>query len=203
MAIVRSAPWVAVIVSTSAAAMLLTIGGFSYRTGIGWLSTLLGLSTCGAAAAYVLDEQASEVADASPTSRAARTTRRLPIALLPLMIALAGLIDLNVLDASNHWLRLAPLAAGSIAIGVAFAAGFRRRGWATPGDLAAVLALTVVVLVVLVDPMARWIELAPLGETSHPGRGAIFWLAVVIVAGFSTARCSRDPASTTSRRAKA
>ena len=83
---------------------------------------------------------------------------------------LTGLLLLDRLDPSTHWLRLVPFAAGCLAIGVVLAAALRRGGNRAPGDLAGVVAVAVVVLLVATDPLKAWVSVAPLGDTGHVGR---------------------------------
>ena len=191
--ILRSAPWLPLLGSATAAAVLLLIAALAHRTAIALVTTLLGLSTCGATAAYVLDEETAAVADATPTSRRRRLAWRMPIVALPAAVALAGLLVLNRLDPPTHWLRLVPLAAGALAIGVGLAAALRRNGAETPGDQAGVLALAATLLVVAFDPLRRWVTVAPLGQAAHPGRSAMLWIVVIVVCGAVTVTCSRDP----------
>ncbi|MGZ4637672.1 MAG: hypothetical protein ACXV2J_01300 [Actinomycetes bacterium] len=180
--------------TAAAAGVLLVVGVLAHRTPIAPGTTLLGLAACGGATAYVLDEESAAVLDATPTSRGRRVLWRLPLVALPAAVALCGLVALNRVDGSTHWLRLLPLAAGSLAIGVGFAAALRRAGTGTPGDLAGVLAVSLVVLLVVVDPLRRWATVSPLGNDAHAGRSAALWGVVVVVCGAVALACSRDPA---------
>jgi hypothetical protein len=190
----RSAPWLPLLGAAGVAAMLLLIAVFAHRTGIAPVVTLLGLSTCGGAAAYVLDEESAAVLDATPTSRGRRVLWRLPLVAVPATVALAGLFMLDRLDGSTHWLRLGPLALGSLAIGVALAAALRRGGTGTPGDLAGVLAVGTVVLLVATDPLRHWVSVIPLGDAAHSGRSVLLWTAVIAAGAAVTFACCRDPA---------
>ena len=67
---------------------------------------MLGLAACGGAAAYVLDEESAAVLDATPTSLAHRVRWRLVLVAMPAAVALTGLLLLDRLDPSTHWLRL-------------------------------------------------------------------------------------------------
>jgi hypothetical protein len=141
----------------------------------------------------VLDEESAAVLDATPTSRAHRVLWRLVLVAMPAAVALTGLLLLDRLDPPTHWLRMAPFAAGCLAIGVVLAAVLRRGGNRAPGDLAGVVAVAVVVLLVATDPLNAWVSVAPLGDTGHAGRTVLLWAAVVLVCAAVTARCSRDP----------
>jgi hypothetical protein len=191
--ILRSAPWVALLGGTVTATVLLTIAALADRTDLGTVSTFLGLSVCGGTAAYILDDETGVVADATPTSRPSRTAWRMPILLLPVGVALAGLFVLDRLDPATHWWWLGPLAMGAIATGVALAAAFGRDGGATPGDLAGVITVAVTVLVVALNPLRHWVAVAPLDGTGHAGRSLVLWIAVIAICGAVTLASTRDP----------
>jgi hypothetical protein len=196
----RSAPWLPLLGTAGAAAMLLLIAVLARGTGIAPFVTLLALSACGGAAAYVLDEESAAVLDATPTSRGRRVLWRLPLIAVPATVALVGLLILDRLDGSLHWLHLGPLALGSLAIGVALAAALRRGGTGTPGDLAGVLAVGSVVLLVATDPLRHWVSVVSLGDTAHSGRSLVLWTTVVAGCAAVTFACCRDPADRGRRR---
>jgi hypothetical protein len=164
-----------------------------HSSGFSPVMSMLGLAACGGAAAYVLDEESTVVLDATPTSRAHRALWRLALVAMPAAVALIGLLLLDRLDPSTHWLRMVPFAAGCLAIGVVLAAVLRRGGNRAPGDLAGVLAVAVAVLLVATEPLRAWASVAPLGDRGHVGRTVVLWSAVVMVCAAVTARCSRDP----------
>jgi hypothetical protein len=157
------------------------------------LLALLAIGICGAAAAYALDEEAGDVADASPTSRPHRVGWRLVMLILPAAVSATALLSLHRLDARTPWLHLLPVAAGSITVGVAVAAGFRRSGNPAPGDLAGVVTLLGVVLVVLADPLRHWVSLSALGAVDYPIRTAVAWLAIVLGCVLTVTTCEADP----------
>ena len=190
----RSAPWLPLLGAAGVATMLLLIAALAHRTGVAPVVTLLGLSTCGGAAAYILDEESAAVLDATPTSRGRRVLWRLPLLAVPATVALTGLFLLDRLDGSAHWLRLGPLALGSLAIGVALAAALRREGMGTPGDLAGVIVVVGVVLLVAADPLRHWVSVIPLGDAARSGRSVLLWTAVFAASAVVTFACCRDPA---------
>jgi hypothetical protein len=192
--VLRCAPWPALLIGAALALALFVIAALTRTTGMCWPTTLLGLSVCGATAAYVLDEEAAAVADSSPASRSRRTAWRMLIVVLPAGIAGAGLMALNHLDPATHWLRLLPLCLGFVAAGVAIAASLRQKGMSTPGDLASVVTLATTVLVVMTNPVRRWASVAPLGDAAGVTRSAWLWCAVVVACGLVVVVCSRDPA---------
>jgi hypothetical protein len=191
--VLRCAPWPALLFGAAVALTLLAIAVLTRKTEMCWPTTLLGLSACGATAAYVLDEEAAVVADSSPASRLRRTGWRVLIVVLPAGVASLGLVTLNHLDPATHWLRLWPLVAGSLAAGVAIAATLRRTGLSTPGDLAGVVTLATTVLVVMTNPVRHWAPVAPLGDAEGVARSVWLWSVVVVACGAVVLFCSRDP----------
>jgi hypothetical protein len=198
--ILRSAPWLPLVGASAAAASLLLVAALAHRTGIAALVAFLGLAACGAAAAYILDEEAAAVLDSTPTSRSRRVLWRLPLAALPAAVAFVGLLMLDHVDSPGHWLRLVPLAAGSLAIGVGFAAALRTGAAGVPGDLASVVTLASLVFLVTVDPLRHWVTFAPLGDGAYAGRSALLWAAVIVMCAAITIAHSRDPAKRTRRK---
>lgn len=193
--ILRSAPWLPLLGASAVAASLLLVAALAHRTGIATLIAFLGLAACGAAAAYILDEEAAAVLDSTPTSRSRRVLWRLPLVAMPALVALVGLLALDRVDAPTHWLRLVPLAAGSLAMGVGFAAALRNGAAGVPGDLAGVLTLASLVFLVTVDPLRHWVTFAPLGDATRTGRSTLLWAGVVAAGAAATVAFSRDPAN--------
>ena len=189
--VVRSAPWTGLLSVSLAAALLLSVG--ARLTGLVPIIVFLGLSTCGGAAAYALDEEAAPVADASPTSRGRRVAWRSVLLVPPLVVGIAGLFNLDRQDPSTHWWRLLPMVAGVLAVGVMVAAVLRRRGSATPGDVAAPVTAFGVTLICAVDPLRRWVSLAPIGSNAHLGRSVTLWTVITVFCAVTTVVCSRDP----------
>ena len=157
---------------------------------------LLGLAACGAAAAYVLDEDAAVVADATPMSRPRRATWRTSLLVLPVAIAVIGLVGLDRDDPAGHWLRLTPTVLGVTALGLALSAAMRRAGHAQPGDLAAAIVAASVLFVVAANPLRQWVPVLPLGDLPHPGRSQLIWSAVAVVSALGAVCCVRDPVRT-------
>lgn len=190
--VVRSAPWAGLLAVSLLGGVILAVA--AQVTGLEPNAVFLGLATCGGAAAYVLDEEATAIADATPTSRSRRVAWRLVLLAPPLLVAITGLFNLDRQDPATHWWRLLPMAVGALAAGVMSAAILRRRHAATPGDLAAPVTALGVVVTCALNPLRRWVSLAPLGATSHVGRSVVLWAAITVGCAAITAACSRDPA---------
>ncbi len=191
-AVLRAAPWPVLLGGCVAAATLFGIAAALRHGSLAFPLSLLGLGLCGATAAFVLDEASAEVEDATPIGRPARVGWRLLIALLPLAVGVAAVLLLDGLGGGG-WDRLVPVAAGSVAAGVALASGLRRTGRFAPGDLASALAFGLVVLVVAIEPLHAWVSLAPLEAPTYPRATALAWLVVLVTCAAVLAACERDP----------
>jgi hypothetical protein len=192
-AVLRAAPWPVLLGGCAAAAALFGIAAAVRHGGMVLPLSLLGLGLCGATAAYVLDEASAEVEDATPTGRRARVAWRLALALLPFVVGSAAVLLLDDLGGATGWSRLVPVAAGSVAAGVALASGLRRTGRFAPGDLASAIAFGLVVLVVAIEPLHAWVSLAPLDASTYPLATAMAWLLVLFGCAAILAACERDP----------
>ena len=194
-AVLRSAPWPVLLPFTALAGATFGMAILARHNEMGLLLALVAIGTCGAVAGYVFDEEASEVADATPASRPRRAAWRMPIVLLPLAVATTALICVARLTPETHATRMLPVAAGSVALGVSLAAAMRRAGTPAPGELAAVVTFGTVVLVVLVDPLRHWVSLTALDGASYPTSTALTWSAVVVACTWTVLACERDPGS--------
>src|SRR4051812_47345900 len=141
VAVVHSAPWPVLSGIVLTAASLFCLAGGLRRHEMALLVALIAVGTCAAAAGYVFDEEAGDVADATPTSRPVRMAWRLPVAVLLAGAGVAALLGLRQLDPETPWLHLAPVVVGGVALGLALSAALRRSGNPAPGDLAAVVTL--------------------------------------------------------------
>ncbi len=173
------------------AAALFGAAVVGFGVGLAPFAAVLGLGVCASCAAYVLDEEAAEVADATPTSRPQRLTYRMLLALIPLSVAAVGLTALSRRDPVTHWLWFAPVAIGMVAVALAASAAARSRGLATPGDLCAVLALAATILVAA-DPFRRWVPLMPF-DSSGASRSAVVWSVVIAFCVVVVLVSAQDP----------
>ncbi len=174
--------------------MLLAAGSLTHGSWIGGLAAQTGLAAGGSCAAFALDDDSGLVVDATPTSRRRWLGSRMLVLILPLAIAVTGLLVLNKADGPAHWGRLLPLSAVVIAAGLATAAWLWRRGYHAPGEPASSAILLGFLLCVLTDPLHRWVTVVPLGPAPDPGRSVLLWLVLLAVCVTTIAICSRDPA---------
>ena len=193
VAVLRSAPWPVLAGLVSGASLVFAAALLARHDEFAPLLALLAIGICGAAAAYTLDEEAGDVADATPTSRPHRVGWRLMMLVLPAAVSATALVSLHRLDARTPWLHLLPVAAGSITVGAAAAAAFRRSGNPAPGDLAGVVTLLGVLLGVLADPFRHWVSLSALGTVDYPIRTAAAWFAIVLGCALTVTACEADP----------
>lgn len=191
--VVRSAPWRPIAGTAAAAALLWAVAFVVNASVVGFLAAVSAIAVGGASAAFLLDEEAADVADATPTSRARRVGYRLLGVAVPGAVALGGITALAHADATAHWLRLTPLIVATLAAGAGASASLRRRGVAAPGDLAASLVFCTVVVTVAVDPARRWVSIAPLQDPAHVGRTVGLCLAVAVAGLASVLVTAMDP----------
>ncbi len=192
-AVVRAAPWPVLVGGSLTATALFAITAAVGPGQLAFPLSLLGLGLCGATAAYVLDEDSAEVADAAPSGRSVRVVWRLPLALVPFTVGSTAVLWLDTVDRISGWVRLVPVAAGSVAVGLACAAALRRTGRFAPGDLAGALTFGVVVLVVAVEPLRAWVLLAPIGLPTYRPASGLAWLLVLLACAALLVVCERDP----------
>lgn len=164
------------------------------------IGAILGLALCGAAAAYVLDEDTALVADATPMSRPRRAAWRAALLVLPIAVGLTGLAALDRSDPVGNWLRLTPTALALTALGVALAAALRRAGHTQPGDLASALVVATLLFLAAANPLRWWLPILPLGDLPHAGRSQLLWTTVALAAAAAAAVSVRDPVRTRHRR---
>jgi hypothetical protein len=192
-AVLLAAPWPVLLGGSLTATGLFAIAAAIGSGQLVFPLSLLGLGLCGATAAYVLDEDSAEVEDAAPSGRRARVAWRLPLALLPFAVGSAAVLWLDAVDRISGWNRLVPVAAGSVAVGLACAAALRRTGRFAPGDLAGALTFGLVVLAVAVEPLRAWVLLAPTGSPTYPPATGLAWSFVLLASAALLVVCERDP----------
>lgn len=189
----RTVPWVPVAGLAAGAALFFGSAIMLRHNGFAVLLAVLALGAGAAAAAFLLDEPALEVADATPASRGRRAVWR--VALAPLLAALLGLglLVLDRLDPATHWSRLWVVAAAGVLVGVGIASVIKHSGRAAPGESAAVLALAAVALVALANPLQHWVSGLPLGSGPLASRGVTMWVMLGLLGLVAVVALERDP----------
>ena len=198
--LLRACPWPGICLTTGLSAALFVLARALLPSPVGFWLLLLSLSACGAAAAYVLDEDAAPVVDASPTSRTRRIGWRLVVLLFPASVGIGGLAMVGNDEPDLPWRRLVLVLVGYLAIGVAVAAVLQRNELPAPGDLAAVLVAAGTWLAVVVDPLHRWIAMLPGDPDASWGRTAALWSGVIALSAVTLLVALRDPAARQIRR---
>ena len=193
--LLQAAPWGPVLGASGTALGLLALAAAVPGSALAYLAAVLGVAGASAAGAYVLDERAVPVLDATPTSRAYRLRWRLLLLTAPVSAVVVGLALLAAADPTNHWWRLGLLAAAGLASGVGAAALLRALGREAPGDVTGVVTALGVVIAALGDPLKRWVSLVPLGDAHHLGRTVAVCLGVVVGWAVVVLLAARDPAA--------
>ena len=196
----RVAPWGPVLGASAVALALLGLAATVPRSSLAFIAALLGVAGASAAAAYVLDERAVPVLDATPTSRGYRVGWRLLLVAVPATAVVVGLGLLAAADPDTHWWRLGLLAAGGLASAVGAAALLRGLGREAPGDVAGVVTALGVVFAALGDPLKRWVSLVPLGDVGHVGRSVVLYAVLVGCCAVVVLLAARDPGRGNHRR---
>lgn len=198
--LLRAAPLTPVLAASGASLALLALAAAVPRSVLANLAALLGVSAACAAGAYALDERATPVLDATPTSRGYRLGWRLLLVVAPATAVAVGIALLAAADPRPHWWRLGLLAAGGLGTAVAGAAALRGQGREAPGDVVGTVTALGVVLVALADPTRRWVSLVPLGDAHHVGRSVALYAVLVAACAVVVLVAARDPGRQRARR---
>ena len=175
----RAVPWTPVLASTTVGAGALALDRWLVPSGPGSVMLWFGLAGFAAAAGFVLDESSAAVVDAVPVPCRVRTAHRLLGALLPLSVWLLGTAVTSPGRPALSWPALAMTGTGFIALTVGVAAGLRRSGHESPGELVAAGAGGVVVLSLVVGVP----KVGPLLEAYDvTSRAGTLWVALTVVA---------------------
>ncbi|MBB2890675.1 hypothetical protein [Flexivirga oryzae] len=192
-ALLRTVPWAPVVGMTAGVAVLFGCAILLRHSAISGLLVVVALGAGAGCAAFLLDEPAVEIADATPASRGRRAGWRVALAPLVVGVLVVGLLALGGLDPATHWSRLWVVGLAGTLLGLGAAAGLKRGGRAAPGDLAAVLACGAVVLIALANPLQRWVPGLPLGAGESAARSVVMWVALGVVGALATVALERDP----------
>ena len=185
-------PWRPVATLTGAGLLLLAVPATWTTSVVAGTALVLGVAVLAAATAYVLDEAAAEVVDATPTSLRRRSLSRLLVAGVILAAGSLGVVVLALRSDENARLGVLVWLVGCVLAAVATAATLRRHV-AEPGDAVGGGLLAVVIVLALLNPLARWVDVFPSGPDERWARAFVLWDAVGFVSLAVLARATRDP----------
>jgi hypothetical protein len=135
-----------------------------------------------AAAAFLLDEPASEVVDVTPTRPAHRTAVRALALLVPLAVGSGLVLAFALGQTRPSWAALTLTLAGNVLLGFAIACVARRRT-GEPGPLAAAAVVAVLVVPGLL-PVSRCVHTFPAATPDRHGlpATACWWIIGAVCA---------------------
>ena len=113
-----------------------------------------------AAAAFLLDEPASEVVDVTPTGPGRRTAVRALALLVPLGVGAGLVLSFARRQTRPSWPELGLALAGNVLLVFAIACVARRRT-GEPGPVAASAVVGALIVPGLLPPVARWVHTFP------------------------------------------
>ena len=158
------------------------VAGTAGACGVAWRGgapALLPISFAllAAAAAFLLDEPASEVVDVTPTGPGRRTAVRALALLVPLGVGAGLVLAFALRQTRPSWPEVGLALAGNVLLGFAIACVARRRT-GEPGPVAASAVVAALIVPGLLPPVARWVHTFP-AATPYPhglSATACWWL---------------------------
>ena len=135
------------------------------------------------AAAFTLDEPASQVVDVTPTGPVRRTTVRAVALLAPLAAGALVMLAAAVRGLALPWAAAGLALAGNVLLGFAAACVVRTRT-GEPGAAVGTAVVLVLMTPSLVPQAARWVRTFPAPGAGGPSSDPVWWtvLAVCVVA---------------------
>ena len=135
------------------------------------------------AAAFTLDEPASQVVDVTPTGPVRRTTVRAVALLAPLAAGALVMLAAAVRGLALPWAAAGLALAGNVLLGFAAACVVRTRT-GEPGAAVGTAVVLVLMTPALVPQVARWIRTFPAPGSGGPSPDPLWWtvLAVCVLA---------------------
>ena len=136
-----------------------------------------------AAAAFTLDEPASQVVDVTPTGPVRRTTIRALALLAPLTAGALVMLAAAMRGLALPWSAADLALAGNVLLGFAAACVARTRT-GEPGPAVAAAVVVVLMAPILVPQAARWVRTFPAPGAGGPSSDTVWWtvLAACVVA---------------------
>jgi hypothetical protein len=127
-----------------------------------------------AAAAFTLDEPASQVVDVTPTGTVRRTTIRAMALLAPLATGTLVLLAAALRGLALPWAAASLALAGNVLLGFAAACVARTRT-GEPGAAAGTAIVLVLLAPSLVPQVARWVRTFPAPGAGGPSSNPVWW----------------------------
>ena len=185
-------PWRPVAGLTAAGTGLLAVAAIWVTSPISGTALTVGVPVLAAATAYLLDEAATEAVAATPTSLRARSGSRLASAVAVLAIGAVGIAALALRSDTSARLGIMLWLTGCALVAVSASAVLRRRV-AEPGEAVAGGVIGLVLVLAIVHPLDRWVDLLPTEAGQRWGGSLLVWGAVAMVAVMVLVAATRDP----------
>ncbi|MEP6629970.1 MAG: hypothetical protein ABJA89_05835 [Lapillicoccus sp.] len=186
----RGIDWAVVLGASGAgAAILLGCLVFTGETPpLGYLR--LALLALVAASAFILDEPAAAVVDATPTPLTRRTALRATALTAPVTIWVLGVLAVEQRTASTPALALLVEGTGVMAVAVALAACLRRAGNDEPGELIASVCGAAILAILLLNPLHQSVPVFPVAEGW--AASSALWASLTLTSVVVTISVSRE-----------
>jgi hypothetical protein len=171
---------------------LSAVAAVAGAAGIAWRDSApallpIAFALLAAAAAFLLDEPASEVVDVTPTGPAHRIAVRALALLVPLGVGTGLVLAFALRQPRPSWPAVTLTLAGNVLLGFAIACVARRRT-GEPGPLAASAVMAALVVPGLLPPVARWVHTFPTATPDPHGLPATaYWWVIGAVCALAVA----------------
>lgn len=173
----RAGAWRAVVGVSGAAALVGALGVALPTTATALLP--IAFTLLAAAAAFVLDEPASQVVDATPTGPVRRTASRALALLAPLAAGGAIILAGALRDLDLPWTATALALAGNVALGFVVACVARTR-IGEPGAPASVAVVLILLAPTFVPAVARRVNTFPAAGGDGLSSNTVWWSVLVL-----------------------
>lgn len=171
---------------------LLLVGAIWSGSPVAGTAVTVGVPLLAAAAAYVLDEAASEAVAAVPTSLRARSMTRLVVAAAIVGVGALALGVGALRSGSSAKAGITVQLVGLTLVAVAASAAARRRV-GEPGEAVGGALLALVLALALTHPFDRWVALFPSEPDLRWGVSLALWAAVAVASLTALWVATRDP----------
>jgi MYXO-CTERM domain-containing protein len=185
-------PWRPVAVLTASGVGLLMVSSLWVGSSLAGTAVTVGVPLLGCAAAYVLDEAASEAVGAVPTSLRARSVARLVVAAVIVGLGALALEAVAWRSGDGAKAGITVQLAGLALVAVAASAALRRRV-AEPGEVVGGGLLAAVLALAIAHPLDRWVEVFPSEAGQRWAASVVVWGAIGAASLLGLWVATRDP----------